>query len=142
MGKDNLNCVFGEESYFDRIRDSKDPKRIRLKVIEYLERYKSVSQTARRFKVSRQIIRKWEKRFREEGIEGLKDKPKTPKNRRTVITEEIKEIILKIKREYHNYGPKRIKRLLEDLYNIHISEHPIYNVLKAEGLIKDGNHRK
>lgn len=130
MEKKTLNCAFGEESYFERIKDSKDPFKIRLKVIEYLEKCKSVSETARRFRVSRQIVRKWEKRYREEGIEGLKDKPKIPKNRRTVLTEEIINLILKLRQEY-NYGPKKIKKLLQELYNINISEHPIYNVLKS-----------
>ncbi|MBC7319865.1 helix-turn-helix domain containing protein [bacterium] len=135
MEKENLNCAFGEESYFERIRDSKDPVKIRLKIIEYLEKCKSISETARRFRVSRQIVRKWEQRYREEGIEGLKDKPKTPKKRRTVLTEEIVKLILKLRQEY-NYGPRKIKQILQELYNINISEHPIYNVLKTNGLIK------
>lgn len=128
-----LGCAFGEESYFERIRDSKDPVKIRLKIIEYLDKCKSISETARKFKVSRQIVRKWEKRFREKGIEGLKDKPKTPKKKRTVLTEEIIKLILKLRKEY-NYGPRRIKQVLQELYNIHISEHPIYNVLKENRL--------
>lgn len=130
MEKKTLNCAFGEESYFERIKDSKDPLKIRLKVIEYLEKCKSVSETARKFRVSRQIVRKWEKRYREEGIEGLKDKPKIPKNRRTVLTEEIIELILKLRQE-NSYGPRRIRKILQELYNINISEHPIYNVLKS-----------
>jgi transposase len=139
MKGETLSCAFGEESYFERIRDSKDPVKIRLKVIEYLERCKSVSETARKFKVSRQIVRKWERRFREEGIEGLKDKPKTPKRKRTVLTKEITELILKIRQEYR-YGPKKIRQILKETYNINISEHPIYNLLKSNGLIKNGNY--
>ncbi|MCX7795607.1 MAG: helix-turn-helix domain-containing protein, partial [bacterium] len=72
MKRENITCAFGEESYFERIKDSKDPIKIRLKVIEYLEKCKSISETARRFRVSRQIVRKWEERYREKGIEGLK----------------------------------------------------------------------
>lgn len=135
MERETLSCAFGEESYFERIKDSKDPVKIRLKIIEYLDKCKSISETARRFRVSRQIVRKWEKRFREEGIEGLKDKPKTPKKKRTVLTKEIVELILKLREEY-NYGPRRIKQILNEAYNIHISEHPIYNVLKENNLIK------
>lgn len=130
MRNENLNCAFIEESYYERIKDSKDPVKVRLKIIEYLEMCKSVAETARKFRVSRQIVRKWEKRYREEGIEGLKDKSKAPKNKRTVLTEEIIELILNLKKEY-NYGPRRIKKLLQKLYNIKISEHPIYNVLKS-----------
>lgn len=135
MERETLSCAFGEESYFERIKDSKDPVKIRLKIIEYLDKCKSISETARRFRVSRQIVRKWEKRFREEGIEGLKDKPKTPKKKRTVLTKEIVELILKLREEY-NYGPRRIKQILHEVYNIHISEHPIYNVLKENNLIR------
>ncbi len=138
MEREILSCAFGEESYFERIKDSKDPARIRLKIIEYLTTCKSVSETARKFRVSRQIVRKWEKRYREEGMEGLKDRPKIPKKRRTILTDEITELILKLRHEY-GYGPRRIKRALQELYNIKISEHPIYNVLKSNK-IQNGNH--
>lgn len=142
MRRETLDSIFGEESYFERIKDSKNPVRIRLKLLDYLHQCQSVSETARRFGVSRQIIRKWEKRFEEQGIDGLKDKPKTPKKRKTVITEEVKDLILKIKLEHQEYGPRRIKNVLKELYNINISEHPIYNLLKAIGLVKVGNYHK
>lgn len=135
-----IRSVFGEETYFERIKDSKNPIKIRLRMLEYLHQCQSVSETARRFGVSRQIIRKWEKRFEEQGIDGLKDRPKTPKKKRNVINEEIKDLILKIKNEHQDYGPRRIKNILKELYNVNISEHPIYNLLKSTGLIKVGNH--
>lgn len=137
-----IRSVFGEETYFERIKDSKNPIKIRLRILEYLHQCQSVSETARRFGVSRQIIRKWEKRFEEQGIDGLKDRSKTPKKRRTVLTEEIKDLILKIKLEHQDYGPRRVKNILKELYQIDISEHPIYNLLKATGLVKVGNHHK
>lgn len=137
-----IRSVFGEETYFERIKDSKNPIKIRLRMLEYLHQCQSVSETARRFGVSRQIIRKWEKRFEEQGIDGLKDRPKTPKKKRNVINEEIKDLILKIKNEHQEYGPRRIKNILKELYNVNISEHPIYNLLKSTGLVKVGNHHK
>ncbi len=39
---------------------------------------KSIRKTARIWKTSRQVVRKWVRRFEEEGEEGLKDRSRRP----------------------------------------------------------------
>ncbi len=141
MDSNNTNLsIFLDETYFERIKDSKDPAKIRLKIIEYLLQCGSVSETARRFNVSRKTIRKWEKRYSEEGIEGLKDKSRAPKTSPRSISQEVQKIIINIKIRHPDYGIRKIKSILEEQYNINISIHPIYSTLKSAGFIKVGNH--
>ena len=132
--------IFWEETYFERIRDSKNPARIRLKILEYLFECRNVSETARKFGVSRKTIKKWEARYYEKGIEGLNDEPKAPKNCPRKISNDVEKLIIIIKLKHQEYGIRKIKKILESEHNIYISIHPIYRVLKSAGLIKNGNY--
>jgi len=134
--------IFREETYFERIKDSKNPAKIRLKILEYLFECKNVSETARKFGVSRKTIKKWEARYYERGIEGLNNRSKTPKTNPKAISKEIETLIIAIKDRYPDYGVRKIKKILEFEYNIYISIHPIYRILKSAGLIKNGDHVK
>jgi len=130
-----VNTIFIEETYFERIKDSKNPAKIRLKILEYLFECKNVSETARRFGISRKTIKKWEARYYERGIEGLNDEPKVPKNCPRRVSKYIEELVIEIKSEKPELGIRKIKEILEDEYNIHISIHPIYRILKTVKLI-------
>lgn len=132
--------MFIEETYFERIKDSKDPAKIRLKVLEYLFKCRNVSETARKFSVSRNTIRKWEARYYQDGINGLKDKSKAPKTCPKKIPKEVETLIINIKLKYPDIGLRKIKKILESKYNIHLSIHPIYRVLKSAKLIKNGSN--
>jgi transposase len=140
-GKSN-SFNFAGETYFERIKDSKNPAKIRLKILEYLFECRNVSETARKLGVSRKTIKKWEARYYERGIEGLNDRCKTPKTNPKAISKEIENLIIAIKDRYPDYGVRKIKKLLELEYNIHVSIHPIYRILKSAGLIKNGNDVK
>lgn len=129
------SSIFLNETYFERIRDSKNPTQIRLKMIEYLLHCGSVTETSRKFNVSRKTVRKWEKRYYENGLEGLKDKPRGARTKPKSINSETKELIISLKLEYPNYGVRKIKSLLEKCYNIRLSIHPIYSTLKSSGLL-------
>lgn len=104
-------------------------------MIEYLLHCGSITETSRRFNVSRKTVRKWEKRYYENGLEGLKDRPRGPKTRPKAINSEIKELIINLKLQYPSYGVRKIKFLLEKYYNICLSIHPIYSTLKSSGLL-------
>jgi transposase len=50
---------------------------VRAKIILQLAKGKSFSETARIVGVARRIVYKWLKRFNEQGLEGLKDRPRS-----------------------------------------------------------------
>lgn len=132
---ENLTRIFIEETYFERIIDSKNPTKIRLKILEYLFKSKNVSETAKVFRVSRKTIKKWEARYYKNGIEGLKDESKAPKSCSRKISKDIENLIIDIKTKHPELGVRKIRKILETNYNIHLSIHPIYRVLKSANLI-------
>jgi len=48
-----------EERYWDRIRDSKNPYNLRLKMVRFYLESRNYSLTAKAFKTSRQSVKKW-----------------------------------------------------------------------------------
>ncbi len=134
--KNNINTFIVMETYSERIKDSKDPAKIRLRILEYLFECKNLSETSRVFNVSRKTIRKWEIRYYEKRAEGLKDTSRAPKSSPRKTSDAIRDLIIDIKLKHPEYGVRRIKKILELEYNVHISIHPIYNELKSRNLIE------
>ena len=65
--------------YYLIIKDMSNKFNYRLRMVEYALKY-GKSQAARECKTTRKTVRKWVERFRQEGLEGLKDKKKAPKH--------------------------------------------------------------
>lgn len=60
------------ESYYDRIRDSKNPQTIRRAMVEfYLANEENTSLTALTFRTSHPTVNKWVHRYEEGGWQGL-----------------------------------------------------------------------
>ena len=64
--------------YYLIIKDMSNKFNYRLRMVEYALKY-GKSQAARECKTTRKTVRKWVERFRQEGLEGLRDKKKAPK---------------------------------------------------------------
>jgi transposase len=91
-----------------------------------------VSETCRKYNISRTLYYRWLNRYKANGIEGLNDQKKvfTPNNK---TSEHIEKTILDLVRTYPEYGPRAIKYLLEEL-NIKMSESAVFNVMKRHNL--------
>ena len=80
--------------------------------------------------ISRPTLRKWVKRYQENGIEGLADHSKAPKgspNRK--VTAEIQVWVLSLRKD-RNLGARRIQTELIRLHACHLSIATIHKVLK------------
>ncbi|WP_456399580.1 helix-turn-helix domain-containing protein [Persephonella sp.] len=96
-----------------------------------------MSKTCRYFGISRTTFYKWYKRYKGSGIEGLYDKPKTPKNRRKpTIRNKYQQIIIKIRKKYPTWSKEKIAKYLEIEKGIKISPSTVYRVLKQTKLIE------
>jgi transposase len=117
--------------YFDMLLRLKDPRLYRLKVVQHAKEH-GVKPTARKFNSSAQTVRKWMKRWEPGSLHGLEDRSKAPKNPKTYITEEQKELVIKLKKRFPSFGSQRIK----DQFHLPISEKAIRKIWKEEGLLK------
>lgn len=67
----------------------------------------------RRFGVSRKVGYKWLERYRDEGVEGLKDRSRAPLHHPQALTAEIAERCLDVRREHPTWGPVKVRSWLE-----------------------------
>ncbi|MDQ7055059.1 MAG: helix-turn-helix domain-containing protein [Persephonella sp.] len=66
-----------------------------------------MSKTCRYFGISRTTFYKWYSRYKREGIEGLYNRPKTPKNKRKpTIRNKYQQIIIRVRKNIP-HGVKR-----------------------------------
>jgi len=103
--------------------------RMRLGWVKLYEETGDAGYVCRRCGISRPTLRKWQKRFKEQGIEGLQSKSKRPYNSPTKkIFEEQEQWILEL-RSSMNIGARRIQNELVRQYNYHLSLASIQKVL-------------
>ncbi|WP_457634891.1 helix-turn-helix domain-containing protein, partial [Persephonella sp.] len=75
--------------------------KVRLKWIEHYQKTRNISKTCRYYGISRTTFYKWYKRYQKEGIEGLYDRPRTPKNKRKpTVRNKYQQIIIKVRKKH------------------------------------------
>jgi transposase len=70
-----------------------------------------IKPAARVFHTSPIVVRKWLKRFKETGYEGLLDLSHKPHHSPRETPQNIKDHIVKLKKKYHRLGAKQVKTL-------------------------------
>jgi len=111
--------------------------KLRLKWIEHYLKSKNISKTCRYFGISRTTFYKWYERYKKEGIEGLYDRPKTPKNKRKpIIRNKYQQIIIRTRKKYPTWSKEKIAKYLEVEKGIKVSPSTVYRVLKQTKLIE------
>lgn len=63
--------------YFDLVREMKDAYNHRLRLVESVKEY-GIKPTARRFATSTLTVRKWWRRYQQQGPSGLKEHSRAP----------------------------------------------------------------
>ena len=111
--------------------------KLRLKWIQYYQKTRNISKTCRYFGISRTTFYKWYKRYQKEGIEGLYDRPKTPKNKRKpTVRNKYQQIIIKVRKKHPTWSKEKIAKYLEVEKGIKVSPSTVYRVLKQTKLIE------
>src|SRR6476660_1766256 len=94
----------------------------------------TISNICKRYGVSRKTYYKWNKRYKQKGIEGLSDSSRRPHNiKYKKVTSEIEETILDL-RLTRRFGCSRIKFRLRKVDGISLSTRTIYKILKRHCL--------
>jgi transposase InsO family protein len=108
----------------------------RLTWIDYYHAHnKNASLTCRHFGICRQTFYKWFKRYQLFGQDSLKDYSRAPHNRRkSQITIEQKQRIIKLRKQYIKYGKEKLKILYEKIYGEPISTWKIYRIIRKHQL--------
>ncbi len=115
----------------------------KLKVIDWLRRHnENISLTARHFGLNRETVRIWHQRFKSQGLAGLNDKSKRPKNPRKPITPwEISSEIVRVRKQYPTWSKYKIQAVIKKKGMV-VSASTIGRILKRKGLIDKRVSRK
>lgn len=115
--------------------DKKSIPQLRMKFIRAYNQGVSISEIARRFNTSRNVINKWVKRCEHSGSDALSDKSRKPKHSQNKTDESIQQRILEL-REKTNWGRKRLSKALG------INQWTIRNVLRQNHVKKNRKQRR
>jgi transposase len=77
------------------------------------QRDEAFAMVCRRFGVSRKTGYKWLARYRDGGVEGLRDRSRAPLHHPQAITEAIAERCLAMRRAHPTWGPVKVRETLE-----------------------------
>lgn len=82
------------------------------------------------FNCTERVVRKWIKRYREEGTEGLKDQSRAPHTRYPKNDEQLRTWITQIMRDIPFYGCRRVAREIEKRYLIKVSHELVNQIMQ------------
>ncbi len=117
--------------YYDLMRQSKDPRFFRLRLVRFAQQH-GIKPAARAFSTRRKTIRKWLRRYEQEGYSALRGRSRAPKNPARRIPDSQRRRALKLKRQLPSWGAQRIK----DQFRLSISEKAIRKIWREAGLLK------
>jgi transposase len=119
----------------NKLKDKTLIYNFRREMVEYYLGGHSYRNTARCFNINKNTVLKWVKRYREQGLEGLKDRKRVPRVVWNKKGKEVEDLVVNLRKQSH-FGPRRLK----EEFNLPISSGAIYRILKEKKLIK--KHRK
>jgi transposase len=112
----------------------KDPLALRVTMVQYALVH-GVKPTAKTYDTSPQTVRLWLRRYREEGLSGLKELPRKRKTEHPQATpKEVEQTITQLRKAHPSYGQDTIARLLER-QGIRVSGKTVGKILHRHGLI-------
>jgi transposase InsO family protein len=111
---------------------------------EWLSKEFTIVELSGRHEVSRKTIYKWLERYENQGIEGLEEQSRAPRNHTNATPEELVNAILDMKVRKMNWGPKKIlSRLRLDQPAVKWPADSTGNeILKRYGFVKTRKYRQ
>jgi transposase InsO family protein len=106
----------------------------RLKWVELYNQVEDAGYVCRRCGISRPTLRKWLKRFRESGIDGLRERNRRPHHiPNQKITEDLENTILNLRKD-RKLGARRIQNELLRSYEVSLALASIYKILSRNNV--------
>jgi transposase InsO family protein len=108
-------------------------QKTRLGWIKAYQEIKNAGIVCRRCGISRPTLRKWLKRYKENGIDGLKELSRIPHNSGSKVTQEHEKLILALRNEL-KLGVRRVQSEIKRHNDIALSLATIHKVFKKNNL--------
>jgi transposase InsO family protein len=104
-------------------------QKTRLGWIELYKQIKDAGIVCRKCGISRPTLRKWLQRYKEQGVDGLKELTRKPLNSHKKVTLEQEEVILSL-RNNRKLGVRRVQSEIKRLHDISLSLATIHKIFK------------
>lgn len=85
-------------------------------IMEVLDGTYSMAELCNYYGISRKIGYKWLNRYRQDGIEALRNRSRAPHNHPHEISHQVKEAILAVKKRFPKWGAPKIRARLERIH--------------------------
>src|SRR5215469_2533210 len=82
-------------------------------ILEYERNEYTMTELCDIYRISRQTGYYWLARFRQGGLEGLRDLSRAPEQHPNQTPRKIEAAVLELRREHMTWGPRKLKRVLE-----------------------------
>jgi len=123
--------------YYDVMRESKDPRQLRYQMVLSVERA-GIRETARSFRVSRATVRKWHRRWEEQGYTGLEACSRRPHRSPNATSQRERARLVKLKQKYHRIGAETIR----SIEHISTSPRTMRKIWREEGVSSRKRRKK
>ena len=99
-----------------------------------------ISAAAKQFGTSRPTVRKWKKRYKQQGTKGLHNLSQAPHHIPHKTPKHIEDLVIKHRIRLKTCGPARLK----EEFDLPTAEPAIYRILKQNGLVEKHkrNHQR
>lgn len=105
----------------------------RYQIVQQVDEFgKSPTEVSRIFGIGRATVYRYLRRYQNEGLVGLKNKPRGRSIRR--VGPEVEELIVDLKTEKMFRSCRKIQELLKEEHGIKVHEKGVYRILKANGM--------
>jgi transposase len=104
--------------------------RRRLAMIQHAEEVTgNVAMTCRYYGISRTVYYRWLGRYREQGVDGLRDLSRRPRHSPNATHVDVVGKILYLRQNYH-FGPAKIAMYLKRYHDVEVSPSGVWRILK------------
>lgn len=96
-----------------------------------------VSEALEKMDIPKSTYYRWRAKYRKHGLDGLKNKNSTPQRQWNRLSDDEKEVILKLAKENPELSSREISFKITDEESFTVSETTVYKILKSAGLIRE-----
>jgi transposase len=116
--------------YFEVVRLMKNAFNYRLRLVTHA-RQQGIKAAARAFRTTVPTVRKWRRRYEEQGSKGLQERSRAPHSCPHKITGELAQRVVELRRQLPTFGARRLQRE----WNLPLGHGAIERLFREHGLL-------